>query len=248
MQVTLKGGMAAGLPLANPKQAGVLIVAEVFQSVGNWEGTDMTLDLVVVPSTYSYEHPGNIVLNWVAGQSLSTALQQCLQVAYPQYPIVLNLSANLVSDQTHTGRYATLEGLAQWVSQFTRRKLLNEVSITIQAGKIQIFDSLYNPAPIAIDFADMVGQPTWIEPNIMQVKTVMRADVMVGSMIQMPKGLVSAPGFILTAANALPSSLKYRSSFSGKFFVKELRQIGNFRTPDGASWVTLMNCAMVQNG
>ena len=248
MQVTLKGGMAVGLPLANPKQAGVLIVAEVFQSFGNWEGTDMTLDLVIVPSTYSYENPGNIVLNWVAGTSLGTTLKECLQVAYPEYPIVLDLSENLVSDQTHTARYSTLEGLAQWVGQFTRRKLLNQVYITIQSGKIHIYDSFYDPAPIPIAFTDLVGQPTWIEANIMQVKTVMRADIQVGSMIQMPQKMISAPGFILTSANSLPSSLKYRSTFTGKFQVIELRQIGNFRTADGASWVTIMNCAMVPNG
>jgi hypothetical protein len=51
-----------------------------------------------------------------------------------------------------------------------------------------VFDKTYQPSSIAIQFTDLIGQPTWIEPNTMQVKTVMRADLQVGSIITMPQG------------------------------------------------------------
>jgi hypothetical protein len=81
MNVVLKAGMGGGLPLENPKQKGVILQGSVFQSFGNWEGTDMTLDVVVSPAAFTHDNPGNFVLSWTKGTQLSDALQQCLATA-----------------------------------------------------------------------------------------------------------------------------------------------------------------------
>lgn len=244
MQIVMKAGMQAGLPLANPKQAGTILVGQVFQSFGNWEGTEMTLDFVVTASIYGPTSPGNLVLNWTAGMELSTALLNCFAVAYPTYPTVINISSNLVAPEDHKGFYTSLDSLASWLRQYTSDQLLNTVYIAIQGGKIQIFDSLYSPPPTQLAFADMIGQPTWIAPNIMQVKTVMRADMVLGGILKMPQGLQNQPGIVLTSAKSYPSNEKYQSAFQGTFKIIQLRQVGNFRTPDGASWATILNCSV----
>lgn len=243
--LVMRGGMQSGLPLANPTQAGVLVAGQIFQSFGNWEGTEMTLDFVILPSVYTMQNPGNITLNWTAGQSLAAALQACLSVAYPNMPISINIGSNLVLDRDVHAFFSTLDGLAQKVAELTNAYFGGQiVTITIQAGKIVVYDRTYQPAPIQINFTDLIGQPTWIEPNVMQMKTVMRADLQVGAMISMPKGYQNVPGFVSTSAYSLPSSLKYQSSFQNNFQIIQLRHIGNFRSSDASNWATVFNCVM----
>ncbi|WP_455387448.1 hypothetical protein [Petrachloros mirabilis] len=244
MQLQFRAGMAAGLPLANPKQAGLIEAGYIFQSFGNWEGTEMTLDFVIYPPVYTFQSPGNIVLNWKANSELSTALKTCLSTAYPGIPIIANLTTDMVQNFDEVAMFSTFEQLAQWVTQLTEKRTLNPVYIVNQGGQIYIYDLNSSQGAIQIQFNDLVGQPTWIEPNTMQVKMILRADIQVGSLITMPQGIQDKPGFVLTAASSLPSSIKYKTAFQGNFFVKEMRHIGNYRTPDGASWVTIMNCTV----
>jgi hypothetical protein len=246
LQFTLKAGMKSGLPLSNPLQANIITHGIIFQSFGNWEGTEMSLDFVVYPSSYNIDDPGNIVLNWSANTPLSTALNQCLSVAFPGVPLSINISPTLVLSHDEIGFYASLDGLAQTLDGITKAQG-HQVFITLQNGSIQVFDDTYVPVPVQIQFVDLIGQPTWINPNIMQVKLIMRADIQVGGRIIMPQGMQSAPGLITTRAESLPSSLKYKTSFQGAFTIVELRQLGNFRSPDGASWSTVVNC-QVLNG
>ena len=244
MQLTLKGGMQAGLPLANPRQAGLITAGYIYQSFGNWEGTEMTLDFVVLPPIYTFQSPGNLVLNWRANTTLSSALTQCLKVAYPSIPVSVNLTTDAVQAHDEAVYFSTFDQMAQWVMQITEIRTLNPVYMVNQGGRIEVFDSGYKPETIQIQFTDLVGQPTWIAANTMQVKMVLRADIQVGSIVTMPQGLQSTPGIVLTSASAYPSQIKYKTAFKGKFFVKELRHIGNFRTPDGSSWVTVANCTV----
>ncbi|MCA8247948.1 hypothetical protein P4G95_09170 [Burkholderia vietnamiensis] len=252
MYLVMKGGMQAGLPLANPKQAGPLVAGRIFQSFGNWEGTEMTLDLVLNPAEYTLDQPGNIVLNWKAGMTLSAALQQTLSVAYPALPISINISDLLVnsSDVTHVS--STLEELAQFILQYTEGHYLGAdyagVQIAIRSGQIVVYDNTYKPNTVQLAFTDFVGQPTWIAPNEMQVKLVMRADIQLNTELLMPQGMQNTPGIVLTSSASMPSNAKYKSAFQGKFFVKSLRHIGNFRALDGASWVTVANCVVPSNG
>ncbi|WP_244126833.1 hypothetical protein [Burkholderia gladioli] len=246
MNFSMKGGMKAGLPLANPKQAGPLVGGQIFQSFGNWEGTEMTLDLVLNPGVYTLDQPGNIVLNWKAGSALAQALQQTFSVAYPSMSVSINISNELVQSHDEVHRCSTLEELAQLLQDITKGSFFGAgyegVQLSIQAGQITVWDDTYEPNTVQLAFTDFIGQPTWIEPNVMQVKLVLRADIQLGTTLKMPQGLQSTPGIVLTSAASLPSSLKYKSAFQGSFSVIEQRHIGNFRAPDGASWATVINC------
>ncbi|NDU92754.1 MAG: hypothetical protein G3I10_09155, partial [Ferrovum sp.] len=223
MNITISAGMKAGLPLANPKQSGVILVGTVWQSFGNWEGTEMTLDFVVVPSAYSLDNPGNIVLNWQANTPLSQALTQTLNTAYPDMTVTMNISDQLVLPNQEVHACSTLTQLAQYLQGMTKGYFLGEnyggVRITIQGGTIVVWDDTYQPDTVQINFTDLVGQPTWIEPNIMQAKFVMRADLQLGSIITMPQGMQNSPGLFKTTAQSLPSSMKNQSSFQGSFRV-----------------------------
>ena len=248
MTLELKAGMKAGLPLVNPSQAGTILKGQVFQAFGNWEGVNQTLDFVVLPGTYTLDNPGNFVLTWRAGTKLSDALLQTLDVAYPNAPISMNISSDLVQNHDEIGVYDTIDQLAQVVGDITEGVFDNRVTIGIQAGKIVVFDTTYSPAPVQLVFTDFIGQPTWINVNTIQVKLVARSDLQMGSIVRMPQGLQNLPGFVNTTASSYPSSIKYQTTFQNNFIVQELRQIGNFRAADASQWITIANCILNPNG
>jgi hypothetical protein len=249
MTLELKSGMRAGLPLVNPAQAGTILKGQVFQAFGNWEGVNQTLDFVVLPGGYTLDNPGNFVLNWRAGTTLSDALLQTLDVAYPDTPLSINISSEFVQAHDEIGVYDTLDQLAQVVGDITDSvPFSNRVTIGIQAGKIVVFDTTFSPSPIQLVFTEFVGQPTWINVNTIQVKLVTRADLQMGSIVRMPQGLQNLPGFVTTTQSAYPSSIKYQTTFQNNFIVKELRQVGNFRAADATQWVTIANCILNPNG
>lgn len=246
MTLTLKGGMKAGFPLINPAQAGILVQGEVFQSFGNWEGTEMTLDFVVYPSIYTIENPGNMVLNWKSGQALGDALRQTLETAYPNTPLSINTSSDLVNSFDSPHYCATIEQLADFVRQYSTTNFNNPVTMAFQQGGITVNDATYTPKTVQLDFFDLIGQPTWIEVKKMVMKLVLRGDLTIGSIITMPKGLQNAPGIVTTTSDSLPSSEKYKSSFQGPFTVTALRHIGVFRSSDAGSWATIVQA--IANG
>lgn len=250
MTIQVKGGMKKGLPLANPKQAGTLVTGQVFQSFGNWEGTEMSLDFVLLASPFTYEMPGNFSFNWKKGTPLSGALLAMFNAAYPGSPsIVIDISPSRVASSDHVFIHHSLEQAAQSILSLTKGKLDPTdagVQISINGAQgIYAYDYTQASNPIDLSFNDFVGQPVWIKPYEIQLKLVMRGDLSVGTLIRMPKyqksPLPSVPGIVTTLEPSLPSYTKQNIVFQGNFFVSKLRHVGNFRDPNGASWVTIVN-------
>lgn len=242
--VSIFAGMQAGLPLANPAEAGLIVRGMVFQAFGNWINTDMTLDLILQPSIGTTEAPKNIVINWKAGTPLSQAIAQTLSTAFPGVKQNINISPNLVLSHDAPGYYQTAAQFADYVRR---------VSVDIVGGNYQgvniVFDgtsfSVYDgtatpPTPKQIAFQDMIGQPTWIYAPFIQVKSVMRGDLHVGDYITLP------PSIVTTTAAAQSSLLNLKANFQGTFQINSLHHVGNFRQPDAASWVTVINAYPTQ--
>lgn len=251
--IQIFGGMQKGLPLANPKQAGLLVSGNIFQCFGNWIGTAMTLDFVIAPGPAIGSNPGgigtlskprNITLNWQGGQPLGPALKSALQTAFPGFAVNVNVSGNLVrpAGDTPSGFYPTLEQLAQAARAMSRAIVRTPgyagISIVPAGSTINVFDGTTNPgAPTLINFQDMIGQPTWIESPNIQLKTVMRADLAVGSQINLPQTLIT------NSAQAASSLVNQKTSFQGGFTVVSLRHVGDFRQPSADAWVTVIEGA-----
>jgi len=248
MNVALKGGMGGGLPLENPKQAGLIAQGRIFQSFGNWVGTEMRLDFVINPAIFTHNVKGSFVLHWPKGMWLGTAITNMLQVAYTgnnKMPISMHISQSLTLGYDNSHVHFTLAGIAAFIANATAKAANGPVNITIRNGTLFVYDKTYAPSPIQIAFTDLIGQPTWIDVDTMQIKAVMRSDLQIGSIISMPKGYLDAPGFIVTSAQSMPSQLKYKSTFTQSFQVVKLRQIGNFRASDSGEWSTILNCVQL---
>lgn len=255
--LTLRGGMQQpGLPLANPNQAGIITVGYVFQVFANWAGTQMDLDFVVLPSPYSMDSPGQIEFSCDKGGDVVASIINTLKLAYPQYKVVSTVPSSIISIRDLDGFYHTLEQFSADIQRLTN-SLSNgasQVLVTIQKGVVQIYQ-VGGAQPVAgaiqadrsevhLDFKDLIGQPTWIRPNVVQVKCVTRADMQVGTTVYMPVTLQNAPGNVQILATSLPSSEKYESAFKGKFSVLELRHTGNSRGLDQDAWITTFNCGV----
>ena len=243
MNIVVKGGMQAGLPLANPSQAGIIAQGEIIQSFGNWIGSDMNLNFTINAAQYNLATPGNFVFQWSPGQSLTEALQATLGVAYPSATFTPQLAETYSTPAVLTHAVSTLRQVAQFIKANTKSATSGGVDITILGdGTIVAYDGRLATKPIKIAFTDLVGQPRWVAANVMQFVTVMRADVQVGTFVTMPLGLENAPGIVTSVPGQQNSSwLKYKTAFQGNFIIQQVRHIGNFRSPDGGEWITVFD-------
>lgn len=263
MGIAIYAGMQKGLPLANPAQAGLIVEGTIFQSFGNWIGTDMTLDLILqpgtpttvppaafspgtgsaAPGTGTAANPKNIVVNWKAGTSLAQAIANTLSTAFPGFRQEISISSNLVLAHDEVGYYQSLTQFAQFVKEKSTDVVnpagataYQGVDILLTQSTFKVYDGTTQQMPTQIQFQDMIGQPTWIDSLTIQVKCVMRADIGVGDWIKLPPAVV-------VVTNAAASSLvNLKSAFQGAFMVINVRHVGNFRQPDASDWVTVFEC------
>lgn len=238
--VSVSGGFQKGLPLANPSQSGLLVQGTAWQSFSNWVGDDMSLTFVVVPSMYTQANPGNFPFKWVKGQPLSSAIQTALQASFPspKYKIHMQIASNYATAQTLGHTCYTLTEFSDLIFSYTQTT--GPVNIFMWDGvNIWVVDNSVKPQPKNLNFTDLIGQPKWVNYNIMQFMTPMRADIQINTLVKMPQGLPNAPGTVTTTAVSAPSQAKYQSAFQGTFTVQSVRHVGNFRDPDGASWSSI---------
>lgn len=290
MFVSISAGMSKGLPLANPQQIGLLAAGQVLQGVGEWVGPDMALTLYLTSGGSSADYsnvsgsasaaqpvtasaPVNLIFRWNKGQSLSTAITQCLQVAFPQLSIKMQISNSLVwgSDVPKVAFFQNLQQFAQWVNETSRSVLAGPnpantvyatstnpayqgVTITLMGGTLIVQDFTTQTNPLKIAFQDLIGQPNWSAPGKVQVATVMRGDVTVGSFVQLPPALGTTSSFgspnggasPFVIGNASNSPYKGNSAFQGVALVTKVRHLGDSRSASGLSWVTALECVFAQ--
>ena len=250
LAITVSGGMQAGLPLANPKQAGVLFKGTVNQAFGNWQGTSQTLDLLAIaaPPTLAaitqQQVPLNLSFHWPQGTALKDAIAATLRAALPDFKQNISIDTAIVYSEDAAGYYWTLPQFGTFLNKLSKsiKKSTDYpgISIVVQGDTIKVTDGTITVfAPKSIKFTDLVGQPTWIGPQEISVKCVMRGDINVGDKVTLPKGQVTT-----TAASL--SQFRQGSVFQGTFFVAGVRHVGNSRQPDANAWVTIFD--LYRNG
>ena len=237
--VEVFAGMQKGLPLANPTQAGLLMSGLILQAYGNWIGVEQTLTLQIVggpDGPGSPENPKNLVLTWRAGQNLASAITTTLQTAFPGCTVNCNLSPNLVLSHDETGYYQSLEQFGYIVRHLSVSLMGKDypgVSIVLKEKVFTVYDGTSQAKPKEIVFTDLIGQPTWVAANTIQMAVVMRADISIGDYLTLPK----------TAITTTPASFsqeRTNSIFQGTYIVNSVRHVGRFRQADAGSWVTVL--------
>lgn len=239
--INVYAGFQKGMPLNNPAQAGLILSGMIYQSYGNWQGTDMTLDFVVVFSGAIAAQQSNIILAWPAGTPLATTLASTLTTAFPMLKQTINISPKLVINHTQWGAYSSIVPFAQQLKPVTQQAIGGTypgVDIVLTPTGFRIFDGSTPTTPTQIAFQDLIGQATWIQNQTIQFTCPMRADLNVSDYIQMPKNLLQTPGAVVTTSASQPQA-RQASVFNGTFMINSVHHMGNFRQPDGRAWVTV---------
>ena len=241
--IEIYAGMSAGLPLANPAQARLLVKASILQAFGNWVGTEQTVDIILAPYTGTPSVPANHTLNWLNNTPLSSALMSTLQTTYPNAKIQINISPRLTQNHDEPGVYGSLGQLSTYVNTLSKTIIKDAgyagVTMVYDGTTITVSDQTSaQSSAIAILFTDLVGQPTWIEPQTIQTKCVLRGDLDISSVITLPQTLVTNTAASQSGLTGNPAN---KLTFSGNYLVTDIHHYGNFRQPDSASWATVIN-------
>lgn len=250
--IKIYGGMSKGLPLANPQQQGLLVEGTIFQAFGNWVLTEQTIDLLFNPSTGNNDTPKNIVQDWKAGTPMQSAIQNTLSTAFPDKTLAVNISGNLILPNDEPGYYASLSQYAQYLKAVSRSIVGGTsypgVDIAMNGDTISVADGTATSGAnvIQIQPQDLIGQPTWMPADAegvtgIQVKCVMRADIHVQDLVQLPPTLVTTTGGSSPRFRDLPT-------FTGQYFVARVHHWGNFRQPSADSWCTVINLQALTTG
>ena len=241
--ISVYGGMGKGLPLANPAQAGLLVSGTINEAFGNWQGTDMTLDMYVVAGNLTGNQLANLAVEWPAGTPMADMIKKTLNLAFPGYKQQITIDPSLVLPNAETGFYGSLISFSQYVMDISRHIKAKDtaypgVRITMVPGNIFVVtDGTTQTTPKQIDFTDLIGQPTWFDSANINFTCVMRADIKGGDYIQLPNTMqTSTQGSVLGTRDQL--------AFQGTFWVRSVRHVGRFRNPNGASWVTVFDASI----
>jgi hypothetical protein len=240
--IEVYAGMQKGLPLANPKQAGLILQGTISQAFGNWQGLEQSLDFVINAIGGSASDPKNIILNWKKGQVLGDAIKSALSTAFPEFQAEIKTSSKLVLNQDEAGYYETVTQFADYVKIVSQHILGKQgylgVDILVQNKKFIVYDGSTESTPKEVQFIELIGQPTWIEFSKVNFKCVMRADLNVGDYVKLPQGQATV------TANSF-SQFRSKTAFSGVFRIDVVRHVGNFRQPDASSWATIYDVSVV---
>lgn len=241
--IKIYAGMQKGLPLANPDQKGLLCTGIVNQAFGNWIGNEMTLDMVIVtdgtaPNTTSAT-PKNLPFLWKKGTPLADAITTTITTGFPGYTADVQISPNLVLAADEPGHYTSIYQFAAYLKAMSLGVLTASdyagVDVVLDDQVFKVYDGTTPLEPKLLVFTDLIGQPTWIGPQEIQFACVMRADISVGSYVKMPVVALAT-----TTAASLPA-YRNKSVFQGSFIVRQCHHIGNFRSPDAQSWISVFN-------
>lgn len=234
--ITVYGGMAAGLPLANPQQAGILVKGSVWQAYGNWLGHDVSLELFIV----ARKPDSNLSFTWSQGTSLESAVRQVLKIAYPSATVTGGYDASLVYTEDQPFAYSNLQQFARFVLDTSKTIITSAdyrgAQIVQTATGFALFDGTSQPKAKPISYLDLVGNATWLEPGLMQFMCPMRADLIPGDVVTMPVG----SNQVQTASGL--ARARQQTAFQGDFQISRIRHLGDSRQLSAESWVTVVDC------
>ena len=194
IQISL--GMSAGLPLANPQEAALIVNGTIYQAFANWQGNQISLDIVSVYAIGSPLNPVNLSGTWPKNQTMQSWVEQMLTQAYPK----INISGSFNSDLVYTeDAYIYAQDLDQFSSkiealshQIIKDPTYFGAQIALTAGGFYLFDgSNTSQTPLEITYYDIIGNLTWIDSITIQAKLVMRGDLFVGQLIHFPDKIQS---------------------------------------------------------
>jgi hypothetical protein len=191
--------------------------------------------------------PLNLIHNMAPNMPLRGAIQETLSKAFPRGGANVLISGALKLPYQDAGMYQNLQQYAQYINNLSQSlggiKKYPGVQFSAHTNTINVWDTTSTLGRGIIEVIDLIGQPTWIDQNMINIKTVLRGDIHCGMTVTLPPTLLAlSQGAIIPGA---PGSVqKTNVSFTGTFVVWRVLHIGDFRNPDGAGWSSNFECLL----
>ena len=268
--IELYGGMQNGLPLATQSvqagQPGLLIAGTVFQAFANWQGVIQTLEFVIIPAPLDVSintdsaraaanvgappPPQNFSFTWAQGSSLTSNVQAVLQQAYPNASVTLSAADDITLLHDESGVFTdirTFSNYVQGISRDIKGPAYAGLNITPSGDKsFLVFDNTKtNGSVTKVTMYDLIGQVTWLSAYTVTFATVLRSDINIGDTVTFPP-LAQAQAF--TSADS-QSQARTKNTFNGDWQITDyVRHVGDSRSPDAQSWVSIFQAAAMDSG
>jgi hypothetical protein len=190
--------------------------------------------------------PLNIIHDLQENQSLASAIQKTLSTAFPNLKMKIAVSPQLKLNYQDSGVYQNLEQYAAYILNLSRSikgaKNYLGVHMSVNNGTMNIWDGTGFSASTNLSAIDLIGQPTWINVNVVEVKVVMRAHLSLGDEIKIPSGtLINFAGATAIIGGLQTSKQRSNVTFEDiPIKITKITHIGDFRNPDGNYWCTVI--------
>jgi hypothetical protein len=165
--------------------------------------------------------------------------------AFPQGDANIGISDKIKLGFQDAGMYGNLNQYANYVQKLSQSvmgiKNYPGVNMTSKGDGINVWDGTKALGFGVISFFDLIGQPTWIDINEVQVKCMMRGDIQQGWYVSIPSTIFTLSPTAIAGLAPRGSPQRDNVSIPGSGFVKRVLHIGDFRNPDGVGWSTTYN-------
>lgn len=241
--IEIYGGMQKGLPLADPKQSGLLAMGTIQQAFSNWIGVDMTLDMYFTAGNTLPNEPFVLSFNWRAGTPMVDTIIAALKTKFPtpMFSYTARVSSRLVMQTDQPGYYFSMLQFAKAANEISRGIIRDAgypgVQILLKATEFIIDDATQRRAPIPIKYTDLIGQVTWQSTAQVSITTVMRKDIQSGDLVTLP------PRQQMITMQQSQSQARPRDTFKGQFVINSARHVGRLRNAQAQGWVTVFDAA-----
>jgi hypothetical protein len=229
---------------------------QIYPCFGNWVMNNLSLSFIVRAGSSGGAggptNPKNIVHNMQPGMKLSDAIKNTLSTAFPNSKVNVNISDKLVLSNPDYSFHQSIDQYANYIKTLSHSILgtppkYSGVSISPQGNTINVHDGTKSGGAIQIKYEDLIGQPTWLENNVIQVTTLLRGDVSGATSegtqkITLPPTLVTmnANQAIIEATGGVEGLSGNYLTFQGTWDVRSVRHVGHFRDPQWNSWITVI--------
>ena len=190
--------------------------------------------------------PLNLIHNMMPNMPMKSAIQQTLSKAFPRGNVNMMISSALKLPYQDAGMYQNMPQYANYIKNISHSLLgagkYLGVNMTSHDNTINVWDGTQPGGAHVIEFLDLIGQPTWLALNKIQVKCVMRGDIHPPDEITLPEGILATltPEAIIGYTG---SQQRTNITLPGSGIVTKTVHIGDFRNPDGVGWSSTYDVA-----
>jgi len=177
---------------------------------------------------------------------MASAIQETLSRAFKSGGTDIKISDALKFGFQDAGMYQSLEQYASYINKASHSLLGIKnylgVNMTSYDNTLHVWDGTKSGQAHVIEFFDLIGQPTWLALQLIQVKCIMRGDIHCPDRVTIPDGILAtlSPGAIIPYTE---SQQRTNITLPGSGIVIKVLHIGDFRNPDGVGWSTTFDIA-----